>query len=255
MKAFIKLHLKENIRKNSFILFGVLGLLITLIIFTVGEFSVNGAALDSHYAQFGFQWTFLNLIASLAAVSLTMGVVAKYRESKSSELLRIHGLKKEKQYASLFLGNLSLTGLMALLLLIGLILSSLLKQVDVSILGFLAAITVYILTIFISCLLSSTLTLFFQPAAAALLGLILVIFGSLRGTLELIVGNLGGAFGNVVGILLKAVPPLDTLAKVQRDLFFGELTSLKGLLHGGIYLWVLCGLVYLLIKWVAKNEK
>jgi len=31
MKAVIKLHLKENIKKNSFIIFGILGTIITLI--------------------------------------------------------------------------------------------------------------------------------------------------------------------------------------------------------------------------------
>jgi len=32
MKAVIKLHLKENIKKNSFIIFAVLGSIVTLVV-------------------------------------------------------------------------------------------------------------------------------------------------------------------------------------------------------------------------------
>lgn len=50
MKAVIKLHLKENIKKNSFIIFGILGTIITLIVLFQLEFSVNGVQATSDHA-------------------------------------------------------------------------------------------------------------------------------------------------------------------------------------------------------------
>lgn len=119
MTALIKLHLKEILRKNTFIIFGILGGLISILVITSGSFSVNSVGADSEYAQFGFQWVFLTIISSLAAVSLSMGVISKHREGNSMDILKLHGLDTSNQYLSLITGNVIVSLIMGLLLTIG----------------------------------------------------------------------------------------------------------------------------------------
>ena len=51
MKALIKLHLKEHIRGKNFILFGILGGLVTLILLTGGEISLSNNPTEAIISQ------------------------------------------------------------------------------------------------------------------------------------------------------------------------------------------------------------
>lgn len=104
MKAVIKLHLKENIKKNSFIIFAILGTIVSLIVLFELEFSVNGMKSTSDYAIYGIQWRILSIIACLAGVTLSMNVIANHRQGTKRELLKLHGLPVYKQYLSLICG-------------------------------------------------------------------------------------------------------------------------------------------------------
>lgn len=254
MKAVIKLHLKENIKKNSFLMFGILGSIVTLIVLFQLKFSVNGTQVTSDYALYGVQWNLLSVIASLAGVSLSMNVISNHRQGTKRELLKLHGLSIDKQYLGLMSGNVVVTTLMALILCIGMFIQIVVKGVDTSILGLIMAILFYLLTVIIATVLISLLTLVLPSAVAALVGIMATVLGSVRGSLELVVGNKGGLFGSIMTAFLKLVPPLDQFGQISRDFFMGEFSNFNKLFSSLLYLWILIGITYLITKVVARNE-
>lgn len=255
MTAFIKLHLKENFKKNAFILFGIIGALVTVVFFSAGSLSINNSMSDSNYAQYGYQWTLLSIMAALAAIALSMGNVEKHRIGPKAEMLRLHGLSLEKQYSGIAIGNILVAITVAMILLIGMIVSIFVKQPEISILGFFLAIGIYIISIITTGLVISLFTVIMPPAVAALLGITFVILGSMKGLLSLLIENMGGIFNTVFGTLLKLVPDINGFGQLSRDAFFGEAIDIHELFGNLIYLWILIGVFYLIIKGVIKNEK
>lgn len=255
MAPFIKLHLRENLRKNAFILFVVLGVLVTAVFFSAGTFSVNNSMVDSDYAQYAYQWTMLTVLASLGSIALSMGNVEKQRIGSRSELLRLHGLSLEGQYWGIVIGNV-LTGMtVAMILLTGLIVSIFVKGPDIRLVGFFGALGIYLLSILTTGLVISVFTFLFPPAVAALVGILFVILGSLKGLLVTLTKNMGGLFGSVSGIFLHAVPDINGFGRMAGDVFFSEGLDAHQFFGRLLYLWILTGIVYLTVKGVAIHEK
>lgn len=256
MLALTRLHLKENKKTNVFILFAILGALLTIIVTSSVTFSVNtGGDVSSDYAQYGFQWTFLTLLASLAAVSLSMSTMDKHRHGNFSELLSLHGLDKKDQYRSLALGNIAIVIQMSLILLIGMIISLFIKRPDFSLIGLVFAIINYLLAAMTMGILMSLLSLIFPTVVSGLFGIIIALLGALRGALEIIVQNMGGSFGKLAGVLLKLVPPISSFGQISRDLFFGEFSDLRPLMENALYVWILIGILLLVTRMVARYER
>lgn len=256
MKALIKLHLKENRKKNTFFIFGILGALLTLIVTGWVTFSTNTiGSSTSDYTQYGFQWTFLTLIAAFATVSLSMTTMDKHRQGNFAELLQVHGLSRSRQYLARAWGNTGVAVLMATILLGGMLVSLVIKKPEFNLLGLVVAVANYLVSAGVMALLVSLLTLVFPSAVAGLLAILMTVLGAMRGILDLLVQNRGGLFAQVGLILLKLVPPLNAFGQVSRDLFFGELKDWRPVFENGFYLWALIGLLYLVCLGVAKNEK
>lgn len=255
MSALIKLHIKENLRKNTFIIFAIIGGLISLVIISSGTFTVNSAQVSSEYAQLGYQWQFLTLISSLAAVSLSMSVIPKHREGNTMELLKLHGLSYSNQFISRIIGNVLLAILMAVILKIGMTVNIIIKGTDFSLINYLGSIGVYLFAGIGIAILVSLLSLVFAPAITALFGVFISGVGFLRGILLISVGNMGGPFGKVMTGLLNLIPPIDNFGELARDVFFGEVSNWNILFGSAIYLWVLIGVTYLTVKVVSQNEK
>ena len=254
MKALIKLHLKENLRKNSFIIFGILGTIVTLIVLFQLDFTVNDMPATSDYAIYGIQWTILSLIASLAGVSLSMNIIANHRNGMKRELLKLHGLSIGKQYLSLVSGNIIITTLMALVLCIGMFIQIIARGTGVSFFGLIISIILYLLATMTITIIISLFTLIMPSAIAALLGIFAAIIGSVRGTLLMMVANMGGLFGKVMRAFLRLTPPLDEFGNLTRDFFLGEFSNYNKLFTSLLYLWILIGIIYLVIRVVAKHE-
>jgi len=254
MKAVIKLHLKENIKKNSFIIFAVLGSIVTLVVLSQMQFTVNGVQATSDYAIYGIQWRILSLMASLAGVALSMNVISNHKEGSKRELLKLHGLPVYKQYLSLISGNLIVTSIMALILCTGLFIQILIKGGNMTVSGILAGVFFYLLTITCATLFVSLFTLIFPPVEDVLLEILAIALGSLRGTLHLIVGNMGGLFGTVTSFFLKLIPPLDAFGQLTRDFFMDSFSDYRTLFSCLFYLWALTGISYFLTRVVTRNE-
>ncbi len=254
MKAVIKLHLKENIKKGSFIIYGVLGTLITLFLLFQLKFSSTVGSPTSDYAIYGVQWTILSVIASLAGVSFSMNIIGNHRVGTKRELLQLHGLPIYKQYLSLFLGNVIVTSLMALILCMGMFSQIIIKGLDVNFIGLVMAVLFYLLGTATVTIFVSLLSLLLPSALATLFGVFITIVGSIKGLLLIMLGNRGGLFGKVMGAFLKLAPPLDEFAEITRDVFLNEFIDYNKLFSSLLYLWFLIGVVFLITKVVAANE-
>lgn len=254
MISFIKLKMRETRQKSLFLIFGILGSLVTVLISFV-TFSTNATYdVTSDYAQYGFQWTCLSLVAAVAAVSLSGNTVEKHEKGDFADLIQLHGLPKQKQYWGIVLANVGNSMTMAVVLLVGMIISLIIKRPDVAFLSTLLAFGNYLLAVGCIALLISGLSFYLPGPACILLGMLLVVLGSVRGVLRLVIGNLGGVFAKVLNACCQILPPLSTFGQVSRDLFFGELHDWHGFFACLFYCWVLLGLIGVAIWGKTKDN-
>ena len=143
---------------------------------------------------------------------------------------------------------------MALILCTGLFIQILIKGGNMTVSGILAGVFFYLLTITCATLFVSLFTLIFPPVVDALLEILAIALGSLRGTLQLIVGNMGGLFGTVTSFFLKLIPPLDAFGQLTRDFFMDSFSDYRTLFSCLFYLWALTGISYFLTRVVTRNE-
>lgn len=254
MQALVKLQVKENLRRNAFILFAVFGVLVTGLFFLEGDFAVNGQTLESPASRYGFEWQVLSFLASLGAVSLTMGTVEKHRSENRSDLLTLHGLGRSAQYQAMALGNMALALVMGLLLTTGLLLQVLFAGAPTSPLGLVLAYTAYLAGVGLVALLVSLFSLILPPVITAFLSILMVAIGFFQGVLLSLAANAGGLFGTLLQVLLRICPPLDLWSQVTRDLFLQEGPEVRSLLTCLAYAWMLILLYGLLSKGVARYE-
>lgn len=255
MFDLILLKMKEGKKKSAFIVFAILGSIITLIV-SATTFSTNANYdLSSDYSQYGFQWTALSLIAALASVSLSSNSVEKHRRGQFSDLISLNGIGKKHQYWSLVIANIITSLQMALVLIAAMTLSFIIKKPDITFLSYLSALLSYLLLVSCVTVIITGLSFIFSPIVCNLLGVMLVILGSLRGVLDIVVGNLGGVVSVVLRNLLKLMPPISSFGQLSRDLFFGEFNSWNLFFSCLLYCWIALGVLMVIIYGVVKNER
>ena len=253
--TLVKLHIRENLSKSSFVIFAIIGILITAFVSSSISLSAPGVNSNSEYSQYATAWTLTNMLAALAAITLSMGSFRKHLASGLVDILKVHGKSLDKQVSEIIRADVIISLVMGLVLLVGMVINVIINQPSISIVGFILAIIVYLIAIITSSLLMSVFNLILPPAPAALFGVFFVIVGAMREILRLIVEMTGGVFGQVMTHILNIFPPISVFGEIERDLFFGNFTNYRSLVHSLIYLWILLGILYLVKKWRLGREK
>lgn len=253
--TLVKLHIRENLSKSSFVIFAIIGILITAFVSSSISLSAPGVNSNSEYSQYATAWTLTNMLAALAAITLSMGSFRKHLASGLVDILKVHGKSLDKQVSEIIRADVIISLVMGLVLLVGMVINVIINQPSISIVGFILAIIVYLIAILTSSLLMSVFNLILPPAPAALFEVFFVIVGAMREILRLIVEMKGGVFGQVMTCILNIFPPISVFGEIERDLFFGNFTNYRILVHSLIYLWILLGMLYLVKKWRLGREK
>lgn len=253
--TLVKLHLRENLSKSSFVIFAIIGILITAFVSSSISLSAPGVNSNSEYSQYAIAWTLTNMLAALAAITLSMGSFRKHLSSGLVDILKVHGESMDKQVSEIIRADVIISIAMGLVLLVGMVINVIINRPSVTFLGFILAIIVYLIAIITSSLLMSVFNLILPPAPAALFGVFFVIVGAMREIFRLIVEMTGGVFGQVMTHILNIFPPISVFGEIERDLFFGSFTNYRSLIHSLIYLWLLLGILYLVKKWRLGREK
>lgn len=250
----VKLHIKENLSKASFVIFGIIGILITAFVSSSINLSAPGVSSNSEYSKYAIAWTITNMLASLAAITLSMGSFRKHLSSGLVDILKVHGKSLDEQSSDIIKADVIISLIMGLVLLIGMVINILINQPSISIIGFFLAIAVYQLSILTSSIVMSSFNLILPPAPAALFGVFFIIVGAMRGVFQFMVEMTGGVFARVMVYILNIFPPISVFGEIERDLFFGDFTNFRGLIHSLVYLWILFGILYLIKKWRVSHE-
>lgn len=255
MKALIKLHIKENARGRSFILFGILGGLVSLVLLTGGLVIVDNNPTEEIISQFGTQWKFLSILSGFAAVAVSMGTIERHRKEKRTELLVLHSLSLDRQLFSLAIGNGIVSIMLSAILSLVLVFIVIFGQVPTNFFGFAAAFASYLLTAGIVALIVSVLNMFLPGAVAAVLGVFLVMIGSFHQIIQGMFLNNGQLVGRILGKAMNLLPPLDVFNRLTRSLFFLEFSDGRDLTVFLIFIWLTMTAVYLASKGVGRCEK
>lgn len=255
MKAFIKLHVKEHAKGRSFILFGIIGGLVSLVLLTGGLVIVDNNPTEEIISQFGIQWKFLSIMSGFAAVTVSMGTIEKHRKEKRTELLTLHGLGIDRQLFSLAMGNGLVSIMLSAILALVLVFIVILGQAPTNLFGFAAAFITYLLATGIVALIVSVLNMFLPSVVAAVLGVFLVIIGSFHQIIQGMFLNNGQLVGRILGKAMNLFPPLDVFNRLIRSLFFLEFNDGRDLTVFLIFIWLTMTIVYLASKGVSRYEK
>ena len=253
--TLVKLHIRENLSKSSFVIFAIIGILITAFVSSSISLSAPGVNSNSEYGQYATAWTLTNMLAALAAITLSMGSFRKHLYSGLVDILKVHGKSMDKQVSEIIRADVIISIAMGLVLLVGMVIDVIINRPSITFLGFILAIIVYLIAIITSSLLMSVFNLILPPAPAALFGVFFVIVGAMREIFRLIVEMTGGIFGQVMTYILNIFPPIGIFGEIERDLFFGSFTNYRSIVHSLIYLWLLLGILYLVKKWRLGREK
>ena len=253
--TLVKLHIRENLSKSSFVIFAIIGILITAFVSSSISLSAPGVNSNSEYSQYATAWILTNMLAALAAITLSMGSFRKHLSSGLVDMLKVHGKSMDNQVSEIIRADVIISLAMGLVLLVGMVINVIINRPSVTFLGFILAIIVYLIAILTSSLLMSVFNLILPPAPAALFGVFFVIVGAMREIFRLIVEMTGGIFGQVMTHILNIFPPISVFGEIERDLFFGNFTNYRALIHSLIYLWLLLGILYLVKKWRLGREK
>ena len=249
-----KLHINENLSKSSFIIFAIIGLIITFLARGM-KVTAPGVNTSGDFGNYGVQWTIISLISALACVTLTTGSFKNHLKTDLPDILKVHGLNLNKQINHIFKANVIISMMMGILLLLGLLINILTERPKISLIGFLLAIIIYLLTIFVVNLVMGMLNLLFNSAAASLFGIFFVIVGALKGILTFVLEMQGGLFAEILVKVLYIFPPINDLSKIARDLFLGDFNNFALVGQCLLYVWILIGLYYLVMKWRVGDEK
>lgn len=255
MKALIKLQIKENARGRSFILFGILGGLVSLVLLTGGLVVVDNNPTEEIISQFGTQWKFLSILSGFAAVAISMGTIERHRKEKRTELLALHGLAMDRQLFSLAIGNGLVSIMLSAILTLVLVFIVIFGQAPTNPLGFAAAFVTYLLTTGIVALIVSALNMVLPSVVAAVLGVFLVIIGSFHQIIQGMLLNNGQLAGRILGKAMNLFPPLDVFNRFTRSLFFLEFNGGRDSTVFLIFIWLTMTIVYLTSKGVSRCEK
>lgn len=255
MRALVKLHLKENIKGKSFILFGILGGLVSLILLTGGLVIEDNNPTEEIISQFGTQWKFLSILSGFAAVTISMGTIERHRKEKRTELLVLHGLSFDRQLFSLAIGNGLVSIILSAILAFVLVLIVIFGQAPTNLLGFTAAFITYLLTAGIVALIVSVLNMFLPSIVVAVLGVSLVMIGSFHQIIQGMLLNNGQFIGRILGKAMNLIPPLDVFNRLTRSLFLLEFNGGQDLIIFLIFIWLTITIVYLASKGVSRHEK
>ncbi len=255
MKALIKLHLKENLKGRSFILFGILGGLVSLILLTGGLIIVENNPTEETISQLGTQWKLLSIISGFAAVTVSMGTIERHLKEKRTELLALHGLAFDRQLFSLAIGNSLVSMMLSAILTLVFVLIIIIDQAPTNILGFTAAFISYLLSTGIVALIVSTLNMFLPGIVVAVMGVFLVIIGSFHQVIQGMLLNNGQLAGRILAKIMDFVPPLDVFNRLTRSLFFLEFKDGRDLIVFLIFIWLTLTVVFLASKGVSRREK
>ena len=253
MKALLKLHLKENIRGKSFILFGILGGIVTLILLSGGKISSSNNPTEAIISQFGTQWKILSIIAGFAAVTVSMGTIEQHRKEKRTELLALHGLSLDRQLFGLALGNSLVSMVLAFILAIVLIIMIVIGDSPTNFWGLIGALAIYLISTGLVSLLVSMMNLFVSSIFVAVLGVILVVIGSFHQLFQGLLLNQGNIGGELIGKAMSIIPPLDVFNRLARTLFFLEYNSHQDLLIFLLFIWLILTVLYFVSKGVARR--
>jgi hypothetical protein len=255
MKALIKLHIKENAKGKSFILFGILGGLVSVILLTGGLVIVDNNPTEEIISQFGTQWKLLSIMSGFAAVTVSMGTIERHRREKRTELLALHGLSLDRQLRSLAIGNGIVSIMLSAVLALVLVLLVLFGQAPTNLFGFAAAFITYLLTTGIVALIVSVLNMFLPSIVVAVLGVFLVLIGSFHQIIQGMFLNNGQLVGRILGKAMNLFPPLDVFNRLTRSLFFLECNGGQDLIVFLIFIWLTMTIVYLVSKGMSRYGK
>ncbi len=255
MKALIKLHLKENIGGKSFILFGILGGLVTLLLLTGGEVTMANNPTEEIISKFGTQWKFLSIIAGFASVTISMGTIERHRKEKRTELLALHGLSIDKQLFAISIGNAFVSMILSTILALVLILIILFGKAPTNLIGFITAFITYLISTGMIALIVSVLNMFLPSIVVTILGVFIVIIGSFHQIIQGMLLNNNQFISYIIAKVMNILPPLDVFNRLTRSLFFLEFNCSYDLIVFLIFIWMTLTTVYLTSKGVGRYEK
>ncbi len=238
MSAILANSFQEKIRGKSLYIISGISIIIILFLVLASELSVNNQAITSFNELLNVSIIMANFLSSLLAIMLSLQTIPNEFERKTTHLVLVRGIKKHEYLLSLTFSNVLISLLGLVLIYIGPIIFTLLNgRLDIF-----SRLILSMLILGINIILISTITSFFSVIFPlflnGILGVVILIIGSLHNILYLLSQNMGGVFAKIVKAILFIWPNLYQIQRQAGNILFSKNIEIRPILVQLLFIYI-----------------
>lgn len=215
--------LKERMRRKEMYIIVVIAIL--LILFCSSDttsITIDGEAVTGFSNMFMVMHTLVHGIGCILAVVLSLKTIPNEYERRNSHLVWVRKISQREYHGGLVLANilasLAATGILYFVLAVYAVVKG---HAEVLLSMFPAFLILAVSVSFVS-LFVSVLSIRLPVMAAAVLGVLVLIFGVFHGVMDIFKSMLGGVGGKCLSVFLQIVPDLNGIQKVAYQVVMGK---------------------------------
>lgn len=215
--------LRERMRRKELYIIVILAILLLLLCSSdVTSITMNGEAVTGFKNMFLVMHTLVHFIGCVLAVVLSLKTIPNEYERKNSHLVWVRGISQSEYHGGLALANIlsSLAATLILYLTLGIyaVWKGHAEVLPRMVPGFLTlGVSIAFVSLFVS-----VMSVKLPVMAAAVLGVLVLIFGVFHGVIDMLKNMLGGVGGKCMSIFLKILPDLNGIQKAAYQIIIGE---------------------------------
>lgn len=215
--------LRERMRRKELYIIVILAILLLLLCSSdVTSITMNGEAVTGFKNMFLVMHTLVHFIGCVLAVVLSLKTIPNEYERKNSHLVWVRGISQSEYHGGLALANIlsSLAATLILYLMLGIyaVWKGHAEVLPRMVPGFLTlGVSIAFVSLFVS-----VMSVKLPVMAAAVLGVLVLIFGVFHGVIDMLKNMLGGVGGKCMSIFLKILPDLNGIQKAAYQIITGE---------------------------------
>jgi hypothetical protein len=240
---------REKLRRKDAYIVAAVGLLILILVGSgVGNVSGFDGPLTNYSQLAPAVYLILVVTACAVSVAISLSTIPNEYKRSTSHLVWVRGVSQANYHGQLALGNLIVSGIIYLMLHLGVLAFMAMKGGMGDLPHLLLAIPIGFLPVAIVCVLTSGLSIKVGTMATGLIAVVVIIVGALSVVLIMFAGMLGSPTGTIARTIVNIVPNVYGMAEQAANALKGEALKPNVELAGLLALWVVAQLLWVLRK-------
>lgn len=239
MNSLILNSLRENVRNKTFYVVILVSTILFSIILLGGGLYVNGRKLTTYKELIPVSLQLINFMGCIIAIFMSMNTIPKEYERKTTHLILIRGIKREKLNLSLALSNMASAMFGTLILSIATYVLVFMSKNYSDVLKVTGAVMLIMINVLIIAAFTSVLSMFVPSILTGFLGICIYGLGIFHNQLELFAELSKGAVKVIINLCLYFIPDFYSITSEASKLINYGTVNLHVILKGILYLYII----------------